>query len=84
MPSLSQRRFEKRKAEPFAGGAPAASDTERVARRLRGGACLLDELAGASGLPVERALAALLELEWAGVVVASAGQRWALRAGAGA
>ncbi len=68
----------------IATGAGAPSDPERIATRLRSGACRLDELAGDSGVPVERALAALLELEWAGVVVATAGQRWALSAGGAA
>lgn len=57
-----------------------ASDEARLAAALGDRPCALEALAGAAGLPVARALAALLHLEWAGAASAHPGQRWARRA----
>jgi DNA processing protein len=58
-----------------------ASDEARLAAALGDRPRPLEALALAAGLPVDRALAALLHLEWAGAAVAHPGQRWARRAG---
>jgi len=40
-----------------------------------------ESLAAAAGLPLDRALASLLRLEWSGVAAARPGQRWVRVAG---
>lgn len=56
------------------GGGTAPQGRLRAA--LRAAPRTADELAVATGLPVDETLAVLLELEWAGVAEALPGQRW--------
>jgi len=58
---------------------PGASDEARLAAALCDDPRPAEALAAAAGLPIGRALAALLRLEWAGEAVAHPGQRWARR-----
>ena len=62
------------------GAGPDASDEARLAAALADRPLAAEALAAAAGLPIERALAALLRLEWAGAAVARPGQRWTRRA----
>ena len=63
---------------------PGASDEARLAAALSDDPRPAEVLAAAAGLPIGRALAGLLRLEWAGEAVAHPGQRWARRAEPGA
>ncbi len=64
-----------------AAGAPdaAAGTEERLLAALAGGPGALEAVAAAAGLALPEALAGLLALQWAGVVMAMPGQRWARR-----
>jgi DNA processing protein len=64
-------------------GEPAASnDASRVAAALELEPCALDTLARRAGVAPARVLAALLQLEWAGVATAHPGPRWSRTRGA--
>lgn len=54
-----------------------ATDEARIARALGRQPETLDALAARSGLEVDRTLAALMRLEWAGLARVLPGQRWA-------
>jgi DNA processing protein len=58
------------------GTAPGQTPPDRLRAALRSTPRTADELAAATGLPVEETLALLLELEWAGAAEALPGQRW--------
>ena len=57
----------------------ALTDEARVAAALAVRATTLDAIAAVSGLDVARTLAALMQLEWAGVACAHPGARWSRR-----
>jgi len=66
---------------PAATPEPAWSDEARLAAALGTEPLPAEALAARAGLAIERALGALLRLEWAGEAVAHPGQRWSRRAG---
>ena len=61
-----------------------ASDEARLAAVLAERPLPLETIAAAAGLAIDRALAALLRLEWAGAAQGHPGQRWSRRAEPGA
>lgn len=65
---------------PASAGA-GASDEARLAAALAEQPLAVEALAEAAGLPIGRALAALLALEWAGAAAVHPGQRWSRPAG---
>uniref|UniRef100_A0A832MMJ5 DNA-protecting protein DprA n=1 Tax=Eiseniibacteriota bacterium TaxID=2212470 RepID=A0A832MMJ5_UNCEI len=67
-------------ASNAAGAGPADAPAARLLARLATGVCGLEALAAAAGLGAGAALAALLELEWAGLVERVPGSRWRRRA----
>jgi DNA processing protein len=68
------------RALPAGAAGPAAGDEERLAAALGDDPRPAESLAAAAGIPIGRALAALLALEWAGAAAAHPGQRWSRRA----
>ena len=64
---------------PDAAGS-GATDEARLAAVLAPEPRPVESLASAAGVPLGRALAALLQLEWAGAAEAHPGQRWSRRA----
>jgi len=65
--------------KPCAAGG-GASDEARLAAALADDPLPAEALAQAAGLAIERALAGLLHLEWAGEAAPHPGQRWSRRA----
>jgi DNA processing protein len=66
---------------PAAAGPPGATDAARIAAALDVSPLPFETLAARAGLGVERAMAALLQLEWSGVAAGHAGQRWSRKGG---
>ena len=56
--------------------AGAGAARERLRGALAAELRALETLAGHAAVPVDAALALLLELEWAGIARAAPGQRW--------
>jgi DNA processing protein len=66
---------------PASAAESAGSDEARLAAALAARPLAAETLAATAGVAIDRALAGLLRLEWAGEAQAHPGQRWSKRAG---